>query len=165
LIACFVLQVARVPRRGRIRRPVQSVDDEESKLTFQHDGAPFNGEEIAHLIFTGSSKNDPAAMDTVGRFGSGFLVTHVLAKNIIVTGLLQPSDSRLLEHFRFALQRDGNNAHELSQSMDESWNAFNSSRTSNGEQGQFTTAFEYPLSASAQALARSGLATLDALAP
>src|SRR5215472_12460124 len=31
----------------------------EHSFTFRHDGAPFRGKEIAHLIYYGSTKNDP----------------------------------------------------------------------------------------------------------
>ena len=44
---------------------------EASKLTFEHDGAPFTSEELAALLSGGSSKEFKSEA-TTGRFGTGF---------------------------------------------------------------------------------------------
>jgi hypothetical protein len=60
-------------------------------LHFEHDAAPFTMEEFAALLTGGSSK-DFMSPDTTGRFGTGFLVTHVLSER--VRGHRSPSCSR-----------------------------------------------------------------------
>jgi hypothetical protein len=50
-----------------------------SKLIFEHDGAPFTSDELAALLTGGSSKEFESEV-TTGRFGTGYLVTHVLAE-------------------------------------------------------------------------------------
>ena len=44
----------------------------ESELTFEHDGRPFASDEIAHLVYHGSTKIE--SFDDLGQFGSGFLL-------------------------------------------------------------------------------------------
>jgi len=44
---------------------------------FSHNGAPFTSREILHLIFHGSTKRESTG--TIGRYGTGFLTTHVLS--------------------------------------------------------------------------------------
>lgn len=67
-----------------------SVDFEyvDGVLRFKHDAAPFTMSDIASLLTGGSSK-DFDSHETTGRFGTGFLVTHVLSQRVIVTGILE----------------------------------------------------------------------------
>jgi hypothetical protein len=76
-----------------------------SKLIFEHDGAPFTSDELAALLTGGSSKEFESEV-TTGRFGTGFLVTHVLAERATLRGLL--AVSRGWELFELALDRSGN---------------------------------------------------------
>src|SRR5947207_1955326 len=57
------------------------------QLLFQHDGAPFDAIELAALLSGGSSKEFESET-TTGRYGTGFLVTHVLAEQAHLQGLL-----------------------------------------------------------------------------
>jgi hypothetical protein len=77
---------------------------EPSKLIFEHDGAPFTSDELAALLTGGSSKEFESEV-TTGRFGTGFLVTHVLAERATLRGLL--TVSRGWELFELALDRSG----------------------------------------------------------
>lgn len=57
----------------------------EKRLVFEHDGGPFKDQDLAALILAGSAKpfdNSPY----VGRFGTGFLVTHAISKYVLVSG-------------------------------------------------------------------------------
>ncbi|HEX9422216.1 MAG TPA: hypothetical protein VF899_03180 [Pyrinomonadaceae bacterium] len=75
------------PRAGRegISVVFEFVD---GVLRFSHDAAPFSMADIAALLTGGSSK-DFDSVDTTGRFGTGFLVTHVLSERVHVTGALE----------------------------------------------------------------------------
>lgn len=74
------------------------------KLIFEHDGAPFTADELAALLTGGSSKEFESEV-TTGRFGTGFLVTHVLAERARLRGLLTVSGG--CELFELALDRSG----------------------------------------------------------
>jgi hypothetical protein len=56
-------------------------------LRVEHDAAPFTMDEFAALLTGGSSK-DFMSTETTGRFGTGFLVTHVLSERVNVSGIL-----------------------------------------------------------------------------
>jgi hypothetical protein len=86
---------------------------EASKLIFEHDGAPFTSEELAALLSGGSSKEFESEV-TTGRFGTGFLVTHVLAERATLRGLLQVP--RGCELFQLMLDRSGDEDAILSNS-------------------------------------------------
>jgi hypothetical protein len=71
---------------------------------FEHDGAPFASQDVAALLSGGSSKDFDSAT-TTGRFGTGFLVTHVLSQRVNVRGVLHVEDG--LEEFELVLDRSG----------------------------------------------------------
>ena len=75
-----------------------------TKVVFEHDGVPFTSDELAALLSGGSSK-DFESEATTGRFGTGFLVTHVLAEKTRLRGLLQLDTS--CESFDLTLDRGG----------------------------------------------------------
>ena len=76
-----------------------------AKVVFKHDGKPFEPRELMALLSGGSSK-EYDSKETTGRFGTGFLVTHVLGEQVRMEGLLSPDDC-LHEHFKLTLDRAG----------------------------------------------------------
>lgn len=91
------------PRDGRPHVEV-GLKDDGATVVFQHDGAPFRPNELAALVSGGSSKEYDSE-ETTGRFGTGFLVTHVLAERVRLRGLLG-LDSHC-EAFDMTLDRSG----------------------------------------------------------
>lgn len=91
------------PRPGR-RTVAIRLRVEESAVYFEHDGAPFSTLELAALLSGGSSKEFDSDT-TTGRYGSGFLVTHVLAEQMRLVGILQAAEK--FEQFEVLLDRSG----------------------------------------------------------
>ena len=91
------------PRDGRSAVTVR-LRREPTKVVFEHDGAAFTLEELAALLSGGSSK-EYESETTTGRFGTGFLVTHVLAERTRLRGLLQLATG--YESFNLTLDRAG----------------------------------------------------------
>ena len=67
-----------------------SIELDDGELVFQHNGRGFTEEEVAHLIYHGSTKVEDKK--TIGQYGSGFLTTHLLSPEVDVSGQL--SDGR-----------------------------------------------------------------------
>ena len=76
----------------------------QSIVAFEHDGVPFTTNDLAALLSGGSSKDFESEV-TTGRFGTGFLVTHVLAERTTLQGLLVTPDG--YEQFDLLLDRGG----------------------------------------------------------
>lgn len=91
------------PRLGRNRVEV-GLRQEGQKFIFEHDGAFFTLRDLAALLSGGSSKEFESE-DTTGRFGTGFLVTHVLAPQTMVSGIFSSDEG--LERFEIMLDRAG----------------------------------------------------------
>ena len=91
------------PRNGKSTVTVRLRCDQNG-VGFEHDGAPFTLEELAALLSGGSSKDFESEI-TTGRFGTGFLVTHVLADRTRLRGLMQLDAG--CESFDLTLDRGG----------------------------------------------------------
>jgi len=91
------------PRAGRAFVTF-SVHYDESRIVVMHDGAPFTSVDLAALLSGGSNKDFESDV-TTGRFGTGFLVTHVLAERTELRGLLDVPSG--FEEFALTLDRGG----------------------------------------------------------
>jgi len=112
------------------------------KLIFKHSGNPFREEDILHLIFHGSSKIEEEGK--VGRFGTGFMSTHLLSRQVTVKGKLVDG-----KNFNFLLNRTANKHTVLKTNLDTSYEQL---KESLGKEVDFVdgfnTIFEYDLSPS-----------------
>ena len=135
---------------------VASVELGNGELVFQHNGRGFTMEEVAHLIYHGSTKLEDA--NTLGQYGSGFLTTHLLSPEIDVSGQL--NDGR---PFNFRLKREIVSAKTLSDSMDRAWNEFDASAQAVAD--SFTTRFRYPVAEESLGAVEEGIETLKQCAP
>ena len=154
-----LLQNARDTSTNADTRLVASVKHEPGELVFQHNGARFKMDQIAHLIYHGSTKAEDEG--TIGQYGSGFLTTHLLSPEIDVSGQLDDGRS-----FAFRLKREVGSVEELSESMERAWNDFNNSLSDISTSDEFTTQFRYPLiEDTAVVTVKDGLKTLGQCAP
>ncbi len=135
---------------------IASVDLRNGELLFRHNGHGFKLEEVAHLIYHGSTKLEDE--NTIGQYGSGFLTTHLLSPEIGVSGQL--SDGR---PFSFNLRREVTSASALSDSMDRAWNEFDT--YSEDVPNSFTTQFRYPIGEESAGAVEEGFETLRRCAP
>jgi hypothetical protein len=78
--------------RGKVRVRIEAdLDGSGAHVTFRHNGEAFSAENIRFLIEQVSSKDrkkDSAGRPTTtGKFGTGFLTTHLLSEYVLVTGV------------------------------------------------------------------------------
>ena len=160
---------------------VASVEFGDGEIVFQHNGRGFTMEEVAHLIYHGSTKLEDERK--IGQYGSGFLTTHLLSPDIDVSGHLD--DGR---PFNFRLTREIGSAKELSDSMDRAWDEFYASneggigsakelgdsmdRAGNELEAStvpaadsFTTSYRYPVTEESVGAVEEGIETLKQCAP
>lgn len=127
-------------------------------LTFRHDGRPFTQEEVVSLIVHGSTKpasKRDAGNPLLGRFGTGFLATHLLSLTVLVRGSIAGADGTPAVGFEFVLDRTGDTDAELSDSIDRSYEAFVASATSESRAPTQWTEFRYQLGPEADAVTQA----------
>lgn len=112
-----------------------------SELVFEHDAEPFTFQDLAALLSGGSNKEFESDL-TTGRFGTGFLVTHVLAERANLLALLEVPAGE--EQFCLTLDRSGDEEDILTniQSCNESIRA---AKPVASLEGIPSARFEYPI--------------------
>lgn len=128
-------------------------------LRFEHDAAPFTLDEFAALLTGGSSK-DFMSTETTGRFGTGFLVTHVLSERVHVSGILDVEGN--FRGFEVDLDRP-NDEERLLQNVEDSQNSLRHTRAVASLDDEPTASFEYVLDD--QKTAENGLRALEDALP
>ena len=126
------------------------------ELSFAHDGRPFERQEVVHLIYTGSTKRE----SDIGKFGTGFLVTHVLSRRVDVTGTREDG-----KQFAFTLDRSGTSPEQLKTQMEETWQTYIESLGPLEVGSQYTAKYRYILSNISLRAAKSGIRDLRRIAP
>lgn len=141
----------------------------ESYVEFRHNGPPFTEQDIRGLINQISSKEIEEGEQTkkTGRFGTGFLTTHLLSKSIQIGGIVRTNDGKYYS-FQFPLDRQGKTTHDLVPKIENAWTEFHKSvkqiSLTNGN--SFSTSFGYPLTtAEQQNIAKIGIDEFVRLLP
>jgi hypothetical protein len=97
--------------------------DGKDYLVFQHDGLPFTADNIRFLIEQISSKDRDKDEDgkrkETGKFGTGFLTTHMLSEKVKVTGVAK-EDGLDYRKFSFILDRSGFELDEIISAVENS---------------------------------------------
>lgn len=82
------------------------------KLIFKHNGNPFKMTNLTGLIQQVSSKDSSNSdVDVTGKFGTGFISTHLLSKIINVKGIVDHKS--IYREFELVLDRSGRSSEEL----------------------------------------------------
>ena len=82
-------------------------------VEFRHSGKPFTLNDLNQLIHQTSFKErcdnpveNPNVPDTTGKFGTGFITTHLLSKVVTVSGIYYNEDEKTHQKFSVDLDRD-----------------------------------------------------------
>jgi hypothetical protein len=142
-------------------------------ISFKHNGKPFTADNIRFLIEQISTKDRKKDEDgkrkTTGKFGTGFLTTHLLSETVTVKGVAKEPE---LDYRKFQLELD-RTGFEIEQITD----AVQIAKTAVQDMddfptyseyidGEFNTEFLYPLADSVSLrVAKSGLEDLDNCLP
>ena len=159
---------------GKVRVRIEAdLDDADAHVTFEHNGGAFSAENIRFLIEQVSSKdrtNDGTGRPTTtGRFGTGFLTTHLLSERVNIKGVTEGRGFSARK-FKLSLDRSGSELEDIIaavQAAKDSLQDLDDRAPYSGyTPGAFNTAFRYQLSdRTGKNVARAGLADLDICLP
>ncbi|MEG3894099.1 MULTISPECIES: sacsin N-terminal ATP-binding-like domain-containing protein [unclassified Microcoleus] len=122
---------------------------DENTVEFRHNGAHFTEQDVRGLINQISSKEIEEGQQTqkTGRFGTGFLTTHLLSRVIQIKGIVQTADDKFYK-FDFPLDRQGKTTTQLIPKINNSFQKFQESVKEIGakyDKDEFNTSFCYQL--------------------
>ena len=109
-----------VHRDGKVQIQIET-DFTEKTLVFRHTGRPFTANNIRFLIEQIStkdrSKTDANTRSTTGKFGTGFLATHLLSEVVSVHGVAK-EEGLEFKKFQFQLDRSGADLEEIAEAVE-----------------------------------------------
>ena len=116
---------------------------DKQKVIFSHDGLPFETTDVFNLIRPDSNKiDDKRGKNNIGKFGSGFVSTHILSAHIKINGIVQDKNRN---NYKFEVDLNRANFNDkptLVKDIDSSINQFATSTIPVGECEQ-KTSFTY----------------------
>lgn len=143
-------------------------DENRKVIEFMHNGKLFLTKNIVFLIEQVSTKErnelDRKEKKITGKFGTGFLTTHLLSKKVNVTGYLCDEDEPLYQ-FNIDIDRSSDNQLEIIKSIERSCEQLNKNAvevTKEINENNFNTCFTYELNALGIQTAKDGLNNLVA---
>lgn len=139
-------------------------DEKENILELKHNGIPFSPENLVYLIEQVSTKDRNLDNQTndrkVGKFGTGFLTTHLLSPKVTVSGVLLDDD--IPKSFSMLLDRSGTTKENILNAITNTYNQLSDSlKDFELTQNDYNTSFKYSLDAKGLEVARQGLIDLD----
>lgn len=88
-------------------------------LCFSHNGKPFDYESLMNIITQISTKETIEGEDNTGKFGTGFITTHLLSEKVMIKGVY--IDENLNKNqLAFEINRSGKNIFEIKDEVKES---------------------------------------------
>ncbi|MDU4959074.1 MAG: hypothetical protein E6X17_00210 [Sporomusaceae bacterium] len=156
-------------RRVRIK---VCFDEEKGILEFSHNGKPFSTTHLVYLIEQVSTKerNDgkTGAEKKSGKFGTGFLTTHLLSEKVVVTGILADEGTQL-RSFNVHLDRSGKTKDEIISAIQASYAELENStilpQIEIFDENNYNTTFRYVLNNGGIKVAKVGLEDLNVSIP
>lgn len=152
----------------RIQIEFQS-KSEHSEVVFRHNGRPFTADNIRFLIEQVSTKDrtkdEEGRRKETGKFGTGFLTTHLLSETVKVEGVAKEPELSYRK-FELELDRSGLHLEQITAAVQQATLSMEDldSRPAyvNYREGDLNTAFHYPINdESGMRVAQVGLRDLD----
>lgn len=130
------------------------IELKEGSVEFRHNGSHFQMADIVGIIDQISSKEveEDQVTKKTGRFGTGFLTTHLLSKVVEISGVVEDEDN-CLKNFKFTLDRRATSTKHLIPCIRRTWEEYRESTDSPESvrsENEFNTSFCYRLDTESQ---------------
>lgn len=145
-----------------------SINHSNGELDFKHNGRYFSVDNVISLIEQVSSKERDEEVrkekQVTGKFGTGFLSTHLLSEVVVVDGVVELSE-RGLNKFSIVLDRTGKTIEEINNGIDQCHKELKKTYSPGNNIGEldqkaYNTVFKYHLNDNGEVTAQEGLEEL-----
>lgn len=142
-----------------------NLDINKKILEFSHNGKPFTSENIIFLLKQVSTKDRSKNTEnkTIGKFGTGFLTTHLLSEIVLITGVLKEPDEPY-KQLEIKIDRSGREIDTIIKSVEDSLNQLNDidylPNLEDFNPNYLNTKFTYDLNEKGIEVARQGIEDL-----
>lgn len=129
------------------------------RILIEHDGDPFEMEHLIALVRKTSTKPLEGLDGNTGKWGSGFVTTHVLNKQVTVSGLLK--NNLGCRPFRLLIDRSSEKLPELLQALDNAYDKIDEINELPPCESKDRTSYEYTLDEDQFSIAKNSLKELE----
>lgn len=119
-----------------------AIEKSDHTLVFKHNAGWFKQEEIAAVFYGGSTKPFERESEYLGRFGTGFLVSHVLSRSVAVKAFFIDNQQNILTCHPISIDRTGHNEKDISDAIDTCFVQLNKAEITK-PQGEYWSEFTY----------------------
>ena len=140
----------------------------DSFLEFRHNGKLFSTKNIVYLVEQVSTKERTQEAKSTGKFGTGFLTTHLLSPKVCVSGYLHDEGDECPATFCVEIDRSGKELDEIKSSIKKSCDQLESTTetcNSSIDEARMNTIFKYMLDKEGINVAENGLRNFVITAP
>ncbi|WP_047984591.1 ATP-binding protein [Ornithinibacillus californiensis] len=155
---------------GKVKVKI-NLSKEKNILEFSHNGRPFSTKNIVFLIEQVSTKDRDAGHKeekVTGKFGTGFLTTHLLSEIVTVNGYIA-DEHEPIKNFKVTIDRSGKNKETIIESINLAYEELDESTVAKGSQyynpNDYNTVFTYSLDEKGKEVAETGLEDLKISIP
>ena len=137
-------------------------------LEFKHNGKLFSTKNIVYLVEQVSTKERTRESKSTGKFGTGFLTTHLLSSKVSVSGYLYDEGDEFPATFCVGIDRSSDELDEIKESIKKSCEQLESTTTpcyTAIDENQMNTIFKYELDEEGIKAAENGLSNFIITAP
>jgi hypothetical protein len=142
-------------------------DEQTHKVLFKHNGKTFSMSNVLSLINQSSSKDRSEDSERKsGKFGTGFITTHLLSEMVNISGILETVSG--YSKFNITLDRTGNEKNEIMTAMERAVIDLQDCipiNVADFDIDEYNTVFEYKLDEYSVQVAKDGLENLRISAP
>lgn len=142
--------------------------EENRRVVFKHNGRDFSIVNVMSLINQTSSKDRVDETERKsGKFGTGFITTHLLSEIVNVSGILETETGKHSK-FRITLDRTGHEKNEIIKALEKSVEQLHECQSISEDElniDAYNTIFEYELDENGIEVAQHGIQNLRVSAP
>lgn len=143
-------------------------DENNGRVVFKHNGRAFSMANIMSLINQSSSKDRSDGTErNSGKFGTGFITTHLLSEKVNISGILETEPSNY-SRFQITLDRTGHDKNEIVAALERSVDQLQECQSLSENEfniDAYNTIFEYELDEDGIKVAQQGIENLRVSAP
>ena len=138
------------------------------EIIFSHNGSAFETKNLLALLYKTSTKSLSGVDGTTGKYGTGFITTHILSRKLTINGIHQRKEDATLRKFILEIDRtaatleEAKALEEMKQALLNAFQQIDEIVYNPAENiNDLLHSFTYPLSATSKKYAISGLEELE----
>lgn len=152
---------------GKVKISI-NFDKINNNVIFRHNGRPFTMANVMSLINQSSSKDRYDGSERKsGKFGTGFITTHLLSEVVNVSGIIEVETAGFSK-FQITLDRTGHDKNEIVSAMEKAVDQLQACQSLTEDEiktDEYNTIFEYKLDKEGVEVAQQGIDNLRVSAP